>query len=126
MTTQADVRRIALTLPQVTEDPSSFRFLVAGKQIAWVYPERVDPKKPRVPNPEVLVVWVGNDLEKQALLAMDSRKFFTTAHYDGYPAVLVHLRKVGEGELTRLVTDAWRLRAPKRVVRAWAADQAST
>jgi hypothetical protein len=117
---QADVRRILLALPDVTEDAGSFHFRVNGKQIAWVYPERVDPKGPRVPNPEVLVIWTGDELEKQSLLARDARTFFTTAHYDGYPAVLVHLRKVGEAELTRLLTDAWRLRAPKRVVKAWA------
>ena len=119
MANQADVRRILLALPEVTEDAGSFHFRVAGKQIAWVYPERVDPRRPRVPNPDVLVVWTGDDLEKQSLLALDARKFFTTAHYDGYPAVLVHLRKVGEGELTKLLTDAWRSRAPKRLVRAW-------
>ncbi len=119
MANQDDVRRILSPMPEVTEDSGSFHFRVAGKGIAWVYPERVDPKRPRVPNPEVLVIWTGDDLEKQALLALDSRKFFTTAHYDGYPAVLVHLKKVGEGELTRLLTDAWRLRAPKRLVSDW-------
>jgi hypothetical protein len=122
MASQTDVRRILLSLPEVTEDPGSFHFRVKAKQIAWVYPERVDPKGPRVPNPEVLVVWTGDDLEKQALLALDARKFFTTAHYDGYPAVLVHLRKVGEAELTKLLTDAWRSRAPKRLVRTWEAS----
>jgi hypothetical protein len=123
MANQADVRRILLGLPEVTEDAGSFHFRIGGKQIAWVYPERVDPNGPRVPNPDVLVVWTGDDLEKQALLATDARKFFTTSHYDGYPAVLVHLRKVGEVELTRLLTHAWRLRAPKRLVKAWEAQR---
>jgi hypothetical protein len=123
VTIQADVRRICLALPEVIEDPNAFRFFVAGKQFAWVYPERVDPKRARVPNPDVLVVWVGTDLEKQSILAMDPRTFFTTSHYDGYPAVLVHLRKVRVGLLTRLLTDAWRYRAPKRLVKAWEAER---
>jgi hypothetical protein len=55
---------------------------------------------------------------------MDPRTFFTTSHYDGYPAVLVHLRKVGMQLLRRLLTDAWRHRAPKRAIRALEAAKA--
>ena len=92
-------------------------FRVAGKQIAWVYPERVDPKRARVANPEVLVVWTGDELEKEALLSVDPSKFFTTDHYHGYPAVLVGLPQLDVDELTSLLTDAWRKRPPKRLVR---------
>jgi hypothetical protein len=34
MASQRDVRRIALSLPETTEDPGGFRFLVAGTAIA--------------------------------------------------------------------------------------------
>jgi len=94
VSTQTDVRRILLSLPEVTQDAGSFHFRVDGKQIAWVYPERVDPKRARVPNPEVLVVWTGDELEKEALLSVDPSKFFTTDHYNGYAAVLVRLPNV--------------------------------
>jgi hypothetical protein len=113
--TQRDVRRIALSLPATSEDPSEFRFLVEGKMFVWLWPERVLPKRARVPNPDVIVVRVGNDIDKQVLLAMDSKVFFTEPHYDGYAAVLVHLSLIDVDLLTDLVTDAWRCLASKRL-----------
>src|SRR4029453_498228 len=92
---QDDVRRIALALPDVSEATDTLAFSVGnrGKQkgIAWLWNERVEPHKPRVPNPGVLAVRVANGEEKQLLLAADPVKFFTEPHYDGFPAVLVRL-----------------------------------
>jgi hypothetical protein len=112
--TQADVRRIALSLPESSED-GGFHFTVAGKGFAWVWMERVQPKKPRVPNPEVIAVRGANELEKQALLSLDTEVFFTEPHYDGYPAVLVRLPAIDLGLLEKVLTDAWRCRAPKKL-----------
>jgi hypothetical protein len=123
MSSQADVLRILESLPEVTRDDRAFHFRVAGKQFAWVYPERIDPKQPRVPNPDVLVVWTGDELEKEALIELDSHTFFTTEHYNGYPAVLVRLPEIEVDRLEDLLTDAWRKRAPKRVVAAWESDR---
>jgi hypothetical protein len=61
-------------------------------------------------------VRVAHEVEKQALIASDPETFFTSAHYDGYPAVLVRLPSIGTEELTELLTDAWRSRAPRRLV----------
>ena len=69
-----------------------------------------------MPNPEVLAVRVADRGEKDALLASDTEKFFTEAHYNGYPAVLVRLAAVDTDELTELLTDAWRGQAPKALV----------
>ncbi len=115
MATQRDVRRIALSLPGASEDPNEFRFLVEGKMFVWLWPERVAPKRTRVPNPDVIVVRVGNDIDKQVLLAMDSKVFFTEPHYDGYSAVLVRLPLIDVDLLTDVVTEAWRSRASKRL-----------
>jgi hypothetical protein len=115
MASQEDVRRIALALPETTENPNAFAFSVRGKGFAWVWLERPKPKARRVPNPQVLAIRVAHDLEKQALLAVDSTKFFTEPHYDGYPAVLVRLPAVSVAELEDLLTDAWRVCAPKRL-----------
>ncbi len=79
--------------------------------------ERVDPKKGRVPQPKVLAVRVANLAEKEELIAADPEKFFTEPHYNGYPAVLVRLAAVDEAELRELLTDAWRVMAPARLVR---------
>lgn len=107
MATQDEVRRIATSLPEASEDPG-FAFLVGGKLFAWVWMQRVAPKRPRVPNPDVIAVRVSCELEKQSLLAMDPDVFFTEPHYDGYPAVLVRLPAIDREMLEKVVTDAWR------------------
>jgi hypothetical protein len=116
MADQADVRRIALALPEMEEAAGEFAFRVGGKLVAWVWLERTAPKQPRVPRPDVLALRVANLREKEALLAADPAKFFTEAHYDGYPTVLVRLPAVDVAELTEQLTDAWRCRAPARLV----------
>jgi hypothetical protein len=123
MASRADVRRIALSLPDTVEADDRFAFSVRNrdklKGFAWVWMERVEPKKPRVPNSKVLAVRVANEAEKRELLASDKVKFFTEPHYNGFPAILVRLAKVGARELRELLTDAWRTQAPKALVRAF-------
>ena len=116
MATQDDVRRICLGLPGVSEDPGAFGFSVRGRRLVWLWPERVHPRRKKVPNPDVVVVPVADLEEKRALLASDPRMFFTTDHYDGYKAVLVRLEAIGVEELGEVVTDSWRAQAPKRLL----------
>lgn len=112
MATQADVRRIALGLPDVAEAEDDFAFSVPvkgkAKGFAWVWKERVDPKKPRVPNHGVLAVRVATLGEKDALIAAKPKKFFTEPHYNGFPAVLVRLAAVTKRDLEVLLAEAWR------------------
>jgi hypothetical protein len=68
-------------------------------------------------DPEALVVWVESTDEKSAMIAAEPEKFFTTSHYDGSPVVLVRLEAIDVGEATELVTESWRLRAPRSLVR---------
>lgn len=121
MTEQADVRRIALSLPETREAEDHFAFSVlnSGKQkgFAWVWMERVKPKKPRVPRPDVVAIRVADEVEKQMLLAADEVKFFTEPHYNGFPAVLVRLPAVDVEELDVLITNAWRCQAPRALVK---------
>src|SRR3954470_15326853 len=95
MATQDDVRRIAMTLPETREGVDHFAFSVPvkGKEkgYAWVWMERVQPKKARFPNPDVLAIRVANLEEKDALLATGEEHFFTEAHYNGFRAILVRL-----------------------------------
>jgi hypothetical protein len=51
--------------------------------------------------------------------------YFSTPHYDGWPYVLVRLDAVDPVELAELIEDAWRLRAPKRAIKAFEAEQQS-
>jgi hypothetical protein len=115
MSTQEDVRRIALALPATTESEDGLGFRVAGKKFVSLWRERVHPKKPKVPNPEVIVLPVADLAEKQALLATDPEAFFTTGHYDGHTAVLVRLPLVDTQELAELITDSWLLQAPDAI-----------
>lgn len=123
MADQDDVRRIALSLPQTIEAEDRFAFSVvhAGKQkgILWVWHERVEPKKPRVPRPDVVAIRVANESEKEALLASDPDKFFTEPHYNGFPAVLVRLAAIERDELAELITDAWLCQAPRVLASAF-------
>jgi len=121
MATQDDVRRIAMALPDVSGSDDRFAFSVRNKGkekgIAWVWMERIHPKKARVPNPEVLAIRVADLSEKEMLLASDDgSKFFTEPHYNGYPAILVRLDAIDVDELEELITDAWCCQAPKALV----------
>jgi hypothetical protein len=111
--TEADVRRIALSLPETTEKPSygTPGFRVKDKLFARVREEG-----------DALVVWCGDLAEKDALIASEPKKFFTTPHYDGHPTVLVRFGAVDVDELEELLTESWRIRAPKRLVAAFDAD----
>jgi hypothetical protein len=117
---QRDVRRIAMSLPGAVEEENRFAFSVRNrgkeKGFAWVWLERIHPKKARVPNPAVLAVRVADLEEKELLLSADEQKFFTEPHYNGYPAVLVRLAEVGTAELEALLTAAWRCQAPRALV----------
>ena len=106
MVTDDDVRRIALSLPETTEGPcyGTPGFRVKGKLFARIREEG-----------DVLVVFVSDLDEKAALLASEPEVFFSTPHYDQHASVLVRMGAIEADEVTELVTDAWRLRAPKRL-----------
>ena len=121
MATQADVRRIALSLPETEEAEGRFAFSVQTKGkpkgYAWVWMERIVPKKPRVANPAVLAVRVANVGARELLISAEPAKFFTEPHYDGFPAVLVRLAAVTVADLRMLLADAWRCQAPAELVK---------
>jgi hypothetical protein len=108
-----DVRRLALALPGVEEiDSDGFDFRVDGKGFVWSYPERL-PGQRRVIRTDIAVLFVGDEAEKQALLLGEPEVFFTAPGYDGWPLVMLRLAAVDLERLTELVTDAWRMRAPR-------------
>jgi hypothetical protein len=106
MTTFDDVREICLSLPETAEGTSygTPGFRVKGK--AFV----------RLREDDVLVVWVTDLGEKEALIRSEPDVFFTLPHYDGHASVLVRLSAIGREELREVLTDAWRARAPKRLL----------
>jgi hypothetical protein len=98
----------------------AFAVRVKGKLkgFAWVWMERIDPKKPRVANPGVLAVRVANVGEKDTLVSVEPTKFFTESHYNGFPAVLVRLAAVKVPELRILLEAAWRTQAARQGTKA--------
>jgi hypothetical protein len=67
-------------------------------------------------DPDALVIRVTDLGEREALLQGQPDAFFSTPHYDGHPYVLVRLEAVDPTELAELIEEAWRIRAPKRLV----------
>jgi len=114
--TQADVRRIALSLPETEAVEGRFAFAVPvkgkPKAFVWVWMERIDPKKARVANPAVLAVRVANVGVREVMIAAEPAKFFTEPHYAGFPAVLVRLASVKVSELRTLMVEARQCLAP--------------
>ncbi|MEP6574095.1 MAG: hypothetical protein ABJD11_15455 [Gemmatimonadota bacterium] len=116
MATQADVRRIALSFPGTEEAENHFAFSVRNKGklkgFAWVWMERITPKKPRLPQPEVLAVRVANLIDRDLMLARSAAKFFSEPHYAGFPAILVRLPAITARELKPIIAEGWRCQAP--------------
>ena len=132
MSTMKDLDRLALGLPQATKEVSDDgrpSYHVHGKLFCFhrgQRPDAVDPKSGERMT-DVLMFRVA-DLDVKELMLTDERGiFFTTPHFNGYPAVLMHipdLKRIDREELEDLVAEAWLTRAQKRVAKAWLAEHA--
>lgn len=127
MATWDDVRRIAMALPQAEEGTShgDLAWKVRGTSFAWERPLRrsdLAQLGDSPPSGPILGVRTADLDAKDALLAEEPECCFTTPHFDGYPAVLVQLDRASLGLLTELITEAWLVRAPKRLAAAYRAE----
>jgi hypothetical protein len=117
-----DVRRIALGLPETSEDVSRDlrHWNVRGKGFVWERPLRrsdLEALGDAAPDGPILGARVEHLVAKEALLADDPGVFFTTPHFDGYPAILVRLDEIAIEGLDEVIVEAWLARAPKRLVK---------
>ena len=121
------LRRLALALPEVEASPEGERlaFSVQGKGIAWSYLARAHPKARRELVEGVIAVRCLRET-KTMLLEAAPERFFDDDHYRGYPAVLVRLEAVDESELAGLLAGAWRILAPKALVKRIDAARSGT
>jgi hypothetical protein len=124
MASWEDVRRIALGLPataeKVVHGHANWRVRVKG--FVWERPLRpadLQALGPAAPTGPILGARVEHVGAKEALLADDPDVFFTTPHFDGYPAVLVRLDRIGPEDLEEVIVEAWLAQAPKRLAREY-------
>jgi hypothetical protein len=119
-----DVRRIALALPETSERPAygNAAWRVRDKLFVWERPLRqkeLDELGAGAPDGPILGARVEDLVAKEALIADEPDLYFTTAHFDGYPSVLVRLEQIGEEDLGELIAEAWLSRAPKRLAQSY-------
>ena len=122
MATMKQLDELALALPDVVKEVEDGRptYLVNGKMFCFHRKWRKD-----APFDDVLVFRVDGADAKELTLADPRGIFFTTPHWNGYPAVLMHipdLKQLSKSELHELVVEAWLSRAPKRMAKAWLAE----
>lgn len=121
MATWDDVANVVGEL-QLTREESPHEWRVGKKLIAWERPLRASDRQALAdrgiepPAGDILGVRVADEGVKFALIASESNVYFTTPHFDGYPAVLVKLAAIDERGLRELIVDAWLTQAPKRLV----------
>src|SRR6478735_1902841 len=123
-----DVRRAALALPETIEGESrGLRgWSVRKKGFVWERPLRkadVAALGADAPDGDIFGVRVEHLGAKDALLETEPDVYFTTPHFDGYPAVLVRLEAITPEALEELVVEAWLAVAPKRLAAAWLAER---
>ena len=126
-----DVHDLALGMPHVTVDygPSGNRvYQVGRKSFVFFRTPRADATDPETGEryPDVIVIWVPSESEKQALVQDPASPFFTTPHFDGHSSVLLRASRISEltrQELAEVVQDAWLAQASKRRRTAWLAEK---
>ena len=120
----SDVDRLAGEFPGVETGTSygNRAWKVGGKGFAWERPLRktdLEALGDAAPEGPILGARVEHLVAKEALLADETGVYFTTPHFDGYPAILVRLEAIDVSELEELLAEAWLARAPKRLAKAF-------
>jgi hypothetical protein len=124
MATWDDVRRLALALPETSERESrgSTQWRVKDKLFVWERPLRksdLEALGDSAPDGPILGARVEHLVAKEALVADPSGVYFTTPHFDGYPAILVQLDLIAVADLEEVTVEAWLARAPAKLAKAY-------
>jgi len=128
----ADVHAAALAMPHVKVERGKQQgnavYQVGGNSFVFFRTPRPDARDPATGEPydDVIVLWVGDDADKLALVQDETSPWFTTTHFDGHPSVLVRasrLHEVTRDEVVELVQEAWLAQASPTRARRWLAEQ---
>jgi hypothetical protein len=124
MASWEDVRRIALDLPETDEGTThgNRSWRVKEQGFVWERPLRrgdLEALGDAAPDGPILGARVENEMAKEALVANDPDVFFTTPHFNGYPAILIQLDNISVEDLTEVIVEAWLAKAPKRLVKEY-------
>ena len=129
MATWNEVRRLALSLPETSEQDMHglMSWRVRDRLFAWERPLRASDVRAltglgrEIPSGEILGARVEHEGAKLALVESDPSVYFTIPHFDSYNAILVLLERIEPVELEELMVESWLLRAPKRLASAYLA-----
>jgi hypothetical protein len=127
----ADVHETAQAMPHVSVEHGSKQnpvYQVGGKSFVYFRTPRGDARDPETGErlTDVILVWVADEQDKQALVLDEGSPFFTTPHFDGHPSVMVRASRLGEvsrQEVVELVQEAWLSQASRRRAQAWLREQ---
>lgn len=125
-----DVHELAKAMPFVTVwrgPKGNAVYQVGGKSFVFFRTPQRDACDPTTGERwnDVIMLWVGSEADKLALVQDETSPFFTTSRFDGHPSVLIrgaHLGEIGRDELAELVQDAWLSRASRRRAENWLRD----
>jgi hypothetical protein len=114
-----EARTVAMTLPGTTDRLSYGNpgFAVHDQVYCWLRPLRKSDLAElgdRAPAGPVIAFRTADEAEKVAWIAECPDVFFTTSHFEGYPAVLARLASMDAELLARVMGAAWRTRATGR------------
>lgn len=129
--TVEDVHALAEAMPHVSViygPKGNPVYQVGGKSFVFFRTPRPDAVDPVTGEryQDVIMIWVGSDADKLALVEDPDSPFFTTPHFDGHPSVLIRssrLSEITDEELTEIVQDAWLAQASNRRGQQWLASR---
>lgn len=122
-----DVHDLARAMPYVTVQAGSANnpvYQVGGKSFVFFRTPRPDAIDPETGEryDDVIVFWVPDESDKQAMVQDRRSPYFTTRHFDRHPSVLLRVSRLAEltyAELAELIEDAWLSRVSARRRAEW-------
>lgn len=123
----ADVRRIAMTLPDAAERQTSggTAWFIRAKPFVWEchpWPSTAEPARSIIARELVVGVSVADALDVVALREMRPDVFLGETTRWGGPKVAFRMASIDDDHLEELIVESWRTLAPRFLVRRFDGD----